>query len=114
MSQLEDDIARVAALRGRSAPVPQKRQINGVSLGMLLIMGPDPRRDLQALDDLPEASRRFITTWPRPINSVAWSNMLDEHDGDEQFLIRTFHAYFADVHGVVSPVVRKPRQRRFS
>lgn len=114
MADIDDDIARIAALRGRSAAdygEARRRFIPVPSLELLLHMGKDPVADLQSLDLMPTASRALLTTWERPINAMVWLSLLDQYD-DEDFLIRTFRAWYAQTtgHDGASPV-RKPRRR---
>lgn len=110
---LEDDIARIAALRGRPAesylhPVPLA-PVKSAAFNLLWSMDADTAADLEALDRLPERSRELLTNSPRPMNARVWRSILDSRDGNEDFVLAQFRAIF----GEPKAVVRKPR-RRFS
>jgi hypothetical protein len=115
VTDLEDDIARIAALRGRSPAdyAGQRRFIHEHHLEGLLRMGDRPQLDLEALDELPTPSRTLITTWERPINALAWLQLLQEHE-DEGFVIRTFRAWYAKRHGHEGDGPRRRPRRRLS
>lgn len=84
MTTLDDDIARIAALRGRTpeqaaraiaaahAPrYPQRSEVDRI-----LVMTPDTDLDLRAYEALPPKSRAFIRESPRPLNACAWAELL--------------------------------------
>lgn len=114
MPDLQDDIARIAALRGRTAAdyVAPRVSISTHELGSLLIMRPDPAGDLEAIDEMSAASREIVTTWERPINAQAWLSLADRYG--EEVLIRIFRAWYADVHGHAGDGPRRKPRRRYS
>lgn len=82
MSSLEDDIARIAALRGRPAPNYQadaQRQARHLPSGYaarLFSGNPNPRDDLAFFDRLPQRSRDFIRECWWPLNAGWWAEIL--------------------------------------
>lgn len=120
MADLDADIARIAALRGRKVEdytTNRRRYVDVHRLEGLLHMTPETRLDLQCIDQLPPASRALIVNWERQINAIMWLELLQEHE-DEAFVIRTFRAWYAEKFGrqgdgpQVKPDAR--RRRRFS
>lgn len=81
MGQLEDDIARIAALRGRKADTADlidqqqrgDRRIAWVQIDALFGAHPDPKADLEAYDELPAALRACFREAPtlKPMNATA-------------------------------------------
>lgn len=112
MTALDDDIARIAALRGRTAADYEKPRayITTIELETLLRMDGNTKADLAALDDLAEESRALLATWERPINARAWRS-LEERYGAEM-VCRIFRAWYQQTTGRegVSPI-RRPRRR---
>ena len=101
MTTLDEDIARIAALRGK--PVEHytaaearrreaRRMINPLTLGRIGTPSSDARLDLAAYDRLPERSRRFIISCAAPINALVWRDLLADLDGDEDALIDAVRA----------------------
>lgn len=92
MSELEDDIARVAALRGKSA----EHYISGAWRArtsitqqefMLLFTGqPVAEVDIAAYDVLPERSRHFIIEFPLHINAERWLLLLSSGVTEERLI----------------------------
>lgn len=87
MSQLDDDIARIAALRGRGADAPAliaeqargDRRIAWAQVDMLFSAPADPERDMLAYDELPEALRDCFRRAPtlKPMNATAALSLLE-------------------------------------
>lgn len=81
MSTLEDDIARIAALRGRGAETEAlverqahvERRIAWAAVDMLFQPNPDPQADMLAFDELPRALRDCFRAAPvdKPMNARA-------------------------------------------
>jgi hypothetical protein len=84
MSALEDDIARIARLRGRDPAEALARAREAQErlpdpsrlLALIFTMDGDTEHDLLVFDRLPPASRQFIYSAPRPINSRIWRDAL--------------------------------------
>ena len=88
MAQLDDDIARVAALRGKTSAeyvaAQAERQRLTAAGGFItqtqfwdLFLGqPDGKTDLKVFDQLPAASRHFIAEFPFNICSAKWAGLL--------------------------------------
>lgn len=82
MSALDDDLARVAALRGKpaedyvgkAAPSPR---LTRQTLLLVFQLQPATERDLAAYDALPPTSRTFIRECPLPINALVWASALE-------------------------------------
>lgn len=112
MTALDSDIARIAALRGRTPAdyAKPRAYITTTELDGLLLMDGNTVADLAALEDLDASSRTLLTAWERPINARAWRS-LEERYGAEM-LIRIFRAWYMETTGRegLSPV-RKPRRR---
>lgn len=90
---LEDDIARIAAIRGRRpedyAAGPPRRPIQRDACDRILVANPSPSRDLDFYDQLPEKSRAFIRNhdaWP--LNAMWWWYTLRDTGQDEDELIK--------------------------
>lgn len=98
---LDDDIARIARLRGRDPAnyqrTPQKRDAEHVAFKL----GPERVRSAFALpkdwmseqfvyDALPLASRVFIREAPIAISAIKWSELLEANDLDQESLISLF------------------------
>lgn len=86
MPSLEEDITRIAKLRGRdAAPIlaraaerrPISRLVNNQCLSMLFTMDGDVKADMATFDSLPEASRVFIYGSTKPISARGWAAVLD-------------------------------------
>lgn len=87
MSSLEDDIARIAALRGRKgdtaalieAQALGDRRIAWVQVDSLFAAPADPKRDLEAYDDLPAELRACFREAPtlKPMNAMAALTLLE-------------------------------------
>lgn len=81
MTDLDDDIARVAALRGRGAETQAlqdrqahlKRRVAWSEIDDVLKAPADPHADMLAYDELPQALRDCFREAPtlKPINAVA-------------------------------------------
>lgn len=94
MTDLQADIARIAAMRGRSPndynQHPQSlvaRHATHDRIGQLFYGNPDPRDDLGWYDDLPAQSRRFIANCPLQLNCGWWNSLLVDVGEDEDGLI---------------------------
>lgn len=94
MSTLEDDIARIARLRGRDPAELIQKARSGPTypipvqlLSMIFMSDGDVRHELDAHDRLPAKSRRFITEAPRFISSRIWRDALAAVGGNEDVLI---------------------------
>lgn len=114
MSELDEEIARIAALRGR--PVtdfterPKPKGVAVEQLERLLRPSPASKSEQFLLDDLPGASRALIANWECMLNVYVWNSLLDVHD--EDYLIKAFTGWYAKRtgRGGMSPV-RKVRRR---
>lgn len=80
---LDDDIARIAALRGRKASdyadperFVARPQLTPAHVANVFRMSPNGVDDIRAWDRLPSASREFIRESPRPINALVWAGLL--------------------------------------
>ena len=87
VTTLEDDIARIAALRGR--PVENyttARTLRTLSPQLLQIVfsmtAEGVRQDLRAYDRLPEAARRFVSESTNQINAEVFGALVENADGD--------------------------------
>lgn len=113
---LDDDIARVARLRGKDPstylgdkPAPQ---LGRPQLSRLFEMSSDFARDIEAYDRLPKRSREEIDAADRPLNSRVWLGFLQQLDGDEGALISQWRAYLAWCLGrEYKALVRRDRKR---
>ena len=92
MSTLEDDIARIAALRGRTvadvlaSAEAHKRKLPIAVIDTILHPTSDSRADLEFFDALPADSRAFLREHEKMLNAVAWAGAL-EAGYDEALLI---------------------------
>ena len=90
MTMLEDDLARIAALRGRPANyytdsgARPERPLSPALLDNLFSMPPNPARDLRSYDRLPPESRRFVSESPLPINAAVYRALLENAGGSEE------------------------------
>lgn len=88
-----DDIARIAALRGRDANYYARLQrsaaerISDQTVGSIYRMQPDSRADLRAFDQLPEHSRAFVRESVMPLNAISYDSVLESCHGDEDTLM---------------------------
>lgn len=95
MADLQSDIARIAAQRGRDANYYTDRPAPPVSPQMVMVIvnpGADVAADFDAYDDLPEESRRFLQDTPFPFNAIAYASALRETRSEGR-LIATLAAY---------------------
>jgi len=101
MNALEDDIARIAALRGQSADayIDANRsaqavamQIGPAAVRRSFVLSDRPRDDYAVFDLLPPLSHQLLRESPVPINSIVYWDLLDQADGNEQALIALFRA----------------------
>lgn len=83
MSTLDDDIARIAALRGRPAAHYADRsqfidrpKLTRDHVERLFLPTAATRDEMRALDRLPQASREFVRDCPHPLNTLAWEGLL--------------------------------------
>jgi hypothetical protein len=92
---LDEDIARVAAMRGqntaealakaaRLAQPDLKRDM----VALILKPSPDERQDIRWFDMLPPASRAFIRECETPLSSTWWAWNLHESGYQEDELIK--------------------------
>ncbi len=107
MTDLDDDIARVARLRGRSpeeAAEAHRQMVNAQRraalaphrIAGLFLSLPDTKRDLRAYDRLPAASRAFMREETSVhVCATKWAETLTLC-GDEAALIATVRAYLAE------------------
>jgi hypothetical protein len=92
MSSLEDDIARIAALRGRRAEdytdvaVARRHPLPGATLATIEKPGPGAADDVEACDRLPPRSREFIRNHPHALNARAWEGALLSGFSEEQII----------------------------
>ena len=98
MSSLEEDILRIAALRGRhdtAALVEQAQAPEPISWAELQrctsTEGIEPDRDLAFSDALPERLRRFFRDAERPLNAM-WCYNLWHRVRDEDLVIQAITA----------------------
>jgi hypothetical protein len=93
---LEDDVARIAALRGKPVDgyldadgrvVNAQVYLSDEQIGTLFIAMGEPKRDVAGFDDLPPASRAFIRDCPVHVCGVKWGDAL-RMCRNEQALIR--------------------------
>lgn len=102
MPSLEDDIARIAALRrlspeavsaarnrGKAARVNQEQAEKRFALAMIFTPFPGGtiKDQMVAFDRLPERSRAFLTNLDRDISARGWAHLLETFGGDEERLI---------------------------
>ena len=101
MPDLDADIARIAALRGRpaqayveaAADLEVQRTHIGRQRAVAAFNGDgDGRGDLRHYDALPARSRAFLRDAPTWISAKHWLDMLDTTDGDERKVISLFEA----------------------
>lgn len=91
MSQLDDDIARIAALRGRPVNYytdrqPVRAHPTPDQIGQIFHPSPDWDRDLRVYDRLPPRSRGYISDAVLPLNAQWWASLLSAF-GDEEEII---------------------------
>ena len=116
MTQLEDDIARVAALRRKDAAPYQeaaKRPKESVySFSDLFAMHGHRAVDMDAYDRLPALSREEVGLAPRPINATVWFELIKEFGGNERALIAQYRAHLEKhLDGAYKPIVAVRRRR---
>ena len=93
MPTLDDEIARVAALRGcgvadvHAAASERRRYPTRPEVEVILRSNPDPADDLAHFDILPSRSRAFIRDQQRPLNAHVWAELL-QRVGDEDEIIK--------------------------
>jgi len=101
MNALEDDIARIAALRGQSADayIDANRSAQAIAMRIgpaavrrSFVLSERPRDDYAVFDLLPPLSRQLLRESPVPINSIAYWDLLEQADGNEQALIALYRA----------------------
>lgn len=107
MTELEDDIARVAALRGQTPEQAaaaaealrlQRRRdaLSEQRIGGLFLALADQKRDLRVYDRLPPASRAFMREETAVhVCAIKWREALDLC-GDEAALLAAVRAYLAE------------------
>ncbi len=91
MGQLEDDIARIAALRGRQPEELLERARRGRfperhEAEAILRANPNVDRDLDWYDRLPAKSREFIRSQTIPLNAAAWYSLLHETGNEDEII----------------------------
>jgi len=90
VTTLEDDIARIAALRGKPTnyytdpALRPERPLSQQLLDNLFSMPPSPERDLRFYDQLPDESRRFVSEAPLPINAAVYGALIQNAGGSEE------------------------------
>lgn len=93
MTTEADDIARIAALRGRPANYyadlqrSQADRVSDQTVGRIYVMQPNALADLRAFDHLPEVSRAFIRESVMPLNALNYDHVLEQCHGDEDTLM---------------------------
>lgn len=89
----QDDIARIAALRGRSLNYYAKLQseisaaIPDQTFAHIWFGNPNWQDDIEAFDRLPRRSRQFISMCPLQLSSAWWESILSMNAGDEESII---------------------------
>ena len=118
-----DDIARIAALRGRPAANyltgqhalnVQARAISPVEIIDLFVNAVEPRHDLRVFDALPRGSRELLVELPFCASAAKYADLL-ARVGDEAALIATVRAYVPTVarewvrrhYGPAHPTMRR-------
>lgn len=95
MSTLEDDLARIAALRGRPVEnyIAEAKRLDGRQRGVhssqlvdLFRLDGDYRREMRAYDRLPPRSRLVLSEAPICPSASKYADLL-ARSGDEVFLI---------------------------
>lgn len=92
MTQLDDDIARIAALRGKPVNYYTERQdarrrsIPPETIHHLFVLSPDWRREQHVYDHLPARSREYISESVLPLNAQWWDALLDQYGGEEEII----------------------------
>lgn len=84
MTALDNDISRIAALRGRTpeqaaraiAAAHAPRYPHRHEVDRIFAMSGATDDDFRAYEALPPKSRAFIRESPRPLNAVAWADLL--------------------------------------
>ena len=95
MSEVDPNIARIAALRGKPVNYYIARQdktppIDRVPVdwfGRVFNGNPDWARDMRSFDRLPARSREFLRSSPLPLNAEWWDTLLTAANDDEEALI---------------------------
>lgn len=92
MPTLDEDIARIAALRGRSAEpyvaaAHQPPRLTRPAVMRILTPNPHPQHDIAFFDALPAKSREFIRGREEPLNAMWWTHLLHETK-DEDAIIK--------------------------
>lgn len=121
MTELDDDIARIAALRGRKAEdyapeaVAQRRRVVPTARAIAALFHPteSERNNLDLTDALPEASRLFLRECPLVLNTDIWANAL-EAGVTEADLIKAAQAEAERRLGQPLETFRRRRRRRLS
>lgn len=89
---LDDDIARIAALRGKPANYYTERQADRArsippeTLTHLFTLSQDWRREQAVYDHLPARSREYISECILPINAQWWDSLLDHYGAEEEII----------------------------
>lgn len=103
MTSLQDEIARIAALRGKPAnyytapeamtPERLSERVPAHVWANLFTMVPSQiPADLQHCDRLPQASRTFVKELPIPLNAAVYRSILTAANGSEDCVISLVQA----------------------
>lgn len=121
---IDDDIARIAALRGKpvehyqAAAAAQRAAAQAISFNDVLGLMTQPEngvaRDLRAYESLPAASRAFLREFPFSVSAVKFCDMI-ERVGDEALVLAAMQrwlpaltqAWVTRWFGVNHPTVRR-------
>ena len=124
MSDLDDDIARIAALRGKKRedyidPATNSyRSSGGTSVGahhiaLIFTPGGDVETDLEAYDALPPSARQYVRNCPLPLNAPCYADALVHMDGERLETLVQAHlpgqmrAWIQRHYGTGHPSVRR-------
>lgn len=100
MTTLAEDLARIAAKRGKPLNYYVEREAGFATrrltpemLGSLFVLSPRWREDFEAYDKLPEQVRNFIANCPMPINACAMEACLETAGGRDEQVIDAAQAH---------------------
>lgn len=99
MAELDDEIARIAALRGKPVNYYTERaearregyELHANTIAAIFSPHPDPRRDLRAYDRLPAEVRTFVSESTLQLNASAIAGVAQEISPER--LITTIQAH---------------------
>lgn len=119
MASLDDDIARIAALRGRKASdyadpskFVAKPQLRRDHVEHLFLPTGSPRDEMRALDRLPPASREFVRDCPHPLNTLAWEGLLANFPEADIIAAARSRTRWPSIALTPNPSLRRSRRRR--